>query len=257
MPQSKTKVVTKKVVKTTKASTAVSADVKVSKVAKETKLKVADKSQKVSPKATTRTSGLGVQSFDITGKSQGIVNLPSDLFGQKVNENLLAQAMRVYFTNQGTHKAHAKTRSEVRGGGKKPWRQKGTGRARAGSTRSPIWVGGGKALGPRFRDVKLALPKKMRRKALTSALSSKAKDGQIRVITNMENQEIKTKIFANLLTKLEIKGRTLMIVSKPNQKVILASRNIPGVSVDTFSNLNAFEIMNSKEILLSKDVIKG
>lgn len=205
---------------------------------------------------STASKGLSAAVFDITGKSQGTITLPSEMFGQKVNKNLLAQAVRVYFANQSTHTASTKTRAEVRGGGRKPWKQKGTGNARAGSKRSPLWVGGGISLGPRFRDVKLDLPKKMRRKALMSALSLKQNMGQIKVITNLESQSPKTKIIANLLTKLDTKGKTLLVTSKPNNNIKLASRNIPKVTVDSFVNLNAYEVMLPEQILFSKEVFK-
>jgi len=200
--------------------------------------------------------GLSAAVYDIAGKSQGTISLPADMFGQTVNKNLLAQAMRVYFANQSTHTASTKTRAEVRGGGRKPWKQKGTGNARAGSKRSPLWVGGGISLGPRFRDVKLDLPKKMKKKALMSALSLKQNMGQIKVITNLEAQSPKTKIIANLLTKLDTKGKTLLVTAKPNENIKLASRNIPKVTVDSFINLNAYEVMKPEQILFSKEVFK-
>lgn len=223
-----------------------------SKVVKSTETIV----EKKTVKPAAKTTGLTAQLFDITGKSQGTMTLPKEIFGQKINENLITQAIRVYFTNQTPHAAHTKTRSEVRGGGKKPWRQKGTGRARAGSIRSSIWVGGGKALGPRKRDVKLTLPKKMKKAALTSALSQKAKDGQIKVITSLTIKEPKTKIIANLVNKLSPGSRTLIVTEKTDKNLKLASRNIQKVSVNSFSNLNAFEVIKNNQLLISKEAIK-
>lgn len=199
--------------------------------------------------------GLTVKMFDIHGKSIGTVNLPKEIFGQKPNPNLLAQALRVYQANQKNHTAHTKTRADVRGGGAKPWRQKGTGRARAGSRRSPLWVGGGIVFGPRFRDVKLTLPKKMKRKALISALSDKAKSDAIKVISGIEKIQPKTKIVARLLDKLNAKNKTLFVISENNQNVKLAARNIPAVSVDLPQDLNAHEIIASNHLLISREAI--
>ena len=204
---------------------------------------------------------LSVPAFDINGRSLGTVSLPKEIFGQKPNKRLLAQAIRIYSTNQSTHWASTKTRSEVRGGGRKPWRQKGTGRARAGSIRSPIWVGGGVALGPKYRKVILSLPKKMRKRALISAFSLKVQAGSIKVISNIEKIQAKTKIIANVLKKLDAQGNCLLVISDnpPNdgQSLRLASRNIQGVSVNRLANLNAYEVIKNKNILFSKEALGG
>lgn len=215
---------------------------------------------KATPKAadkkpTQRITGLTVQMFDISGKSAGTIALPKEVFGQTPNQNLLAQAIRVYQTNSIKHTAHTKTRGEVRGGGKKPWRQKGTGNARAGSTRSPLWVGGGITFGPRAREVKLSLPQKMKRVALISALSEKAKQEQIKVITNFEKVPPKTKPIASLLNKLNSPKDTLIVISEKKQNVKLATRNIPNISVDLVKNLNAYQVIKSRQMLISKDAI--
>ncbi len=208
------------------------------------------------PTQRPKTAGLTVNVFDVLGKSAGTILLPKETFGQKPNKKLLTQAMHVYFTNNSGVHGHTKTRAEVRGGGRKPWRQKGTGNARAGSNRSPIWVGGGKALGPRYRDVKLEMPKKMKKGALVSALSQKALDGNIRVITGIEKIEPKTKIVANLLAKIGAFGPTLLVASAKNQNLKLASRNAPKVKTDSVENLNAFSILTNKNILFSKEAIE-
>ena len=213
----------------------------------------------VKSKSTTQVVTAGL--YDINGRSFGKVILPKEIFGQKPNEQLLAQAIRVYFTNQSVHAASTKTRTQVRGGGKKPWRQKGTGRARAGSIRSPLWVGGGVALGPQSRKVTLSLPKKMKRKALILALSAKAKLGEVKVISNIEKIPAKTKVVANLLNKLETKGDTLLVISDKSQtdrqNVKLATRNIQRLSVDRVANLNAYEVIRNNSILLSKEALAG
>ena len=214
--------------------------------------------RKAKAKTTTTVSKLSVPLFNIDGGSQGNITLPKEIFGQKPNKNLLAQAMRIYLSNQSAHWAQTKTRADVRGGGAKPRRQKGTGKARAGSIRSPIWVGGGVALGPKYRKVKLTLPKKMKKKALVFALSSKAQAGNIKVISNIEKIQAKTKTVASLLNKLKTKGNTLLVISdKSNdgKNVILASRNIKQVSVSRANNLNAFEIVKNNNVLFSKEAL--
>ena len=211
--------------------------------------------KKLKPKKSP--TAISAPLFDINGKAQGSVNLPKEIFACKINEKLLAQAIRIYFTNQSVHSASTKTRSQIRGGGRKPWRQKGTGRARAGSIRSPLWVGGGIALGPTPRKVKLILPKKMKQKALFCALSAKLRDGNIKVISSLEKIEPKTKIVSSLLKKLQTKNDTLLVISEKNQNIKLASRNIPKVSVDTLQNLNAYEIIKNKNVFFSKEAIGG
>lgn len=209
-----------------------------------------------SPVKRTRVGGsLMVKVFDINGKTTGSVSLPQNIFGQIPNKNLLAQAVRVYIANSIPKTAHTKTRGEVRGGGAKPWRQKGTGRARAGSKRSPLWVGGGITFGPRSKDVKLVLPQKMKHKALIHALSQKAKSGNIKVISNIEKIPAKTKPVASLLKNLEVKKSALLVVSQKNQNLKLATRNISNLSVNTPQNLNAYEILKINELLLSKEAI--
>lgn len=217
--------------------------------------KATKQSQTAVPKTTA--TGLIVQVYDINGKSAGTVSLPKEIFGQKVEANLLAQAVRVYQANSVPHTAHTKTRGEVRGGGKKPWRQKGTGRARAGSTRSPLWVGGGITFGPRKNEKKLTLPQKMRKKALISALSEKVQAKQVKVISGIEKIQPKTKIVSNLLNKLETKGQSLLITSQnpPAVGIKLAARNIPNLKLTSPQNLNAYEVLKNNQILISKDAI--
>ena len=219
------------------------------------------------PSVITKQSGstkptlksLSAKIFDMQGKNVGTVLLPKEIFGQTPNQNLLAQAIRVYFANSNPRKAHTKTRGEVRGGGAKPWKQKGTGKARAGSNRSPLWVGGGTTFGPRAQNVKLTLPSKMKHKALIYALSQKAKSGDIKVIQNIEKIEPKTKKIATLLANLNVKGNTLLVISgnppAGGQNVKLAARNIPNVLVETPSNLNAYSVIKNNDLLISKESI--
>lgn len=224
------------------------------KVAKP-KVIAAKKIEKKTPSEQTKVSGLTVKVFDTAGKSAGTTTLPKEFFGQKPNKSLLSQALHIYFTNSSTHTAHTKTRAEVRGGGRKPWRQKGTGRARAGSSRSPLWIGGGRSFGPKYRDVKLSLPTKMRKRALISALSQKAIDGNIKVISNLEKIQPKTKSMASLLAKVEAKSPVLIITSPDNKNIKLASRNIQKTLVNTPNNLNAYEIIKNRELLITKEAL--
>ncbi|MBI3283130.1 50S ribosomal protein L4 [Candidatus Curtissbacteria bacterium] len=231
---------------------------KVSKISKKPKIvrvaaKTTPKKQVMAPK----TTGLVVKVFDLKGKAAGTVTLPKEIFGQTPNRKLLAQAIRVYRANQIPRTAHTKIRAEVRGGGAKPWRQKGTGRARAGSRRSPLWVGGGTTFGPRAKVVKLSLPQKMKHKALIYALSDKAKSGNIRVLANIEKVQAKTKPIAQLLRTLAVKDNALLVISQKNQNVNLATRNIPNLSVELPQNLNAYEIVKNNELLLSREAVNS
>lgn len=212
----------------------------------------------ISAKETkTATVGLGltIDVVDLQGKKTGTVVLPKEVFGLSSNKQLVAQAIRVYFANSNQRKADTKTRGEVRGGGAKPWRQKGTGRARAGSSRSPLWVGGGITFGPRALHSTLTLPKKMKAKALKYALSDKVLTGKIVAISNLEKVEPKTKIIANLLTKLNTKGSILFVTAAKSENLKLASRNIQNVSVNAANQLNAYDVIKNKTILFSKEAI--
>ncbi len=209
---------------------------------------------KLTEKPKPRNS-LTVDVFNITGKKEGTLSLPKEIFGVSPNQKLLSQALHIYFVNQSAHYASTKTRSEVRGGGAKPWKQKGTGRARAGSRRSPLWVGGAKALAPKPRKVLLSLPKKMRKRALIAALSTKAKSANVKVVSNIEKIEPKTKIIASFLKKIETQGTSLFIISKKTQNVSLALRNIRQVSLDTAQNLNTLEITKNRNIFFSKEAL--
>lgn len=202
-----------------------------------------------------KATKLTVKVYDTSGKYTGTLKLPEKTFGVKVNKQLLSQALRVYFTNSHTHTAHTKTRAEVRGGGRKPWRQKGTGNARAGSKRSPLWVGGGITFGPRTRKVKLDLPKKMKRAALISALSAKAQIGTISIINNFEKIQPKTKNIANLLAKTESKTPALLIINEKNKNVDLATRNLSKTTVEIPENLNAYLVWQNNNILISKEAL--
>lgn len=201
-----------------------------------------------------KTTGLSVPVYSLTGRAAGTMVLPKEIFGQKVNKKLLAQAMRVYMTNQKSFTASTKTRGEVQGSTAKIYRQKGTGRARHGAIRAPIFVGGGITFGPKPRKVRLELPQKMKKVALVSALSSKMADKQILGLSGLAKATGKTKEIAKLLDKLAVKNG-LIITSEKN--AIRAVRNIPGIFTKAFNQLNAYEVLKHQMLILSKEAVEG
>ncbi len=198
--------------------------------------------------------------FDAMGKAVETVNLPEEIFGVKINKELLSQAVRVYLANQRLGTAKTKDRGEVHGTTKKVWQQKGTGRARHGSRRAPIFVHGGIAFGPRPRDFSLKLSKKMKTRALFSALSSKVKDRQLRIVAGLEKIKPKTKIMLEALKNLGIKGKkkVLLVIPSTNgsyETVYRSARNIENVVLLSSNTLNAYKVLDNKIIILMKDAI--
>lgn len=188
----------------------------------------------------------------VDGKAKGRMTLPAELFGVKPNKQLVAQAVRVYLANQRTGTASTKTRGEVEGSTRKIYRQKGTGRARHGAIRAPIFVGGGITFGPKPRSFRLSMPKKMKRAALVSALSSKASTGEVFVIDGLEDLTSKTKNFARVFDAMKITGRTLMVVEKNAQSIIHGARNLEGVEITIAPNLTAYDVLAHKNIVFTK-----
>ena len=184
------------------------------------------------------------------------IDLNEAIFGITPNEDLMAQYVRVYQANQRQGTVKTKTRGEVRGGGRKPWRQKGTGRARHGSIRSPIWVGGGTVHGPQPKDWSLKMPKKMRRKALFSALSQKTQAEGVLVLNKIELRGIKTRDLKGILDKLPVKDKVLIALDKMDEKIILSARNLPKVKTIQVKDLNAYEVLDAKTVLFSKRALK-
>lgn len=184
------------------------------------------------------------------------VDLNDAIFGVAPNEDLLAQYVRVYRANQRQGTSKTKTRGEVSGGGRKPWRQKGTGRARHGSIRSPLWRGGGTVHGPQPQDWSLKMPKKMRRQALFSALSKKFLEDSFLVLNKIEIKEIKTKKLVGVLGKLPIKGKVLIALDKMDEELILSARNIPGLKTIQAKDLNAYEVLDTKTLIFLKSALK-
>ncbi len=183
--------------------------------------------------------------------------LPKDIFGLKINDNLVYQVAVSQMANRRQNTAHSKDRGEKRGGGRKPWAQKGTGRARHGSNRSPIWIGGGVTFGPRKeRNYKKRIPKKMRRKALFTALSAKARNNQLIILKDLGIKEAKTKEMEKILNKLPVSGKKLIILPEYDKNIVLASRNIPQLSVISARNLNTLDLLSFKCLLMPKKSLK-
>lgn len=196
--------------------------------------------------------------YNQNGEVSGSATLPKEIFEVEFNADLVHQVAVSLSANKRQISAHTKNRGEVSGGGKKPWRQKGTGRARVGSNRSPIWKGGGITHGPRNdRIFAVEIPKKMRRKALLMVLSEKAKNKQLVILDKIELAKGKTKEMAMSLSKLPCKNTTTLIAMPDyDKKVFLASRNINKTSIDDARNLNVLDLLNHKYLLLTKDSIK-
>ena len=208
----------------------------------------------VEKKVTSRSNVLSAPVYSLSGRAAGNIVLPKEVFGQKINQNLLAQAVRVYQTSKKTHPGNTKTRGEVQGSSAKIFRQKGTGRARHGSVRAPIFVGGGIVFGPKPRKVILELPKKMRNKALIYALSQKAKDKDIVGLSGIEKASGKTKEIANLVDKLKVKS-ALFVTGEKLDNAVRGVRNIPGMSITPANQLNAYDVLKYKSLLITKDAI--
>ena len=195
--------------------------------------------------------------YDKKAVKVGTVELPDRLFGRSWKPDLVHQSVRTQALNKRNNIAHAKDRSEKRGGGRKPWRQKGTGRARHGSIRSPIWRGGGVTHGPlKERNFKLKLNKKMRQGAMFSVFSKRVKEGEVRVVDSLAMDEPKTKELSGVLDNfMESKPSFLIIPSQDNKNIYRASRNIQGVKSLDAKSLNVYDLLRYKNILLEKDAI--
>ncbi|MDD3367384.1 MAG: 50S ribosomal protein L4 [Lachnospiraceae bacterium] len=195
-----------------------------------------------------------VSVYNMEGKEVGKIDLSDAIFGVEVNEHLVHMAVVQQLANnrQGTQKA--KTRSEVAGGGRKPWRQKGTGHARQGSTRAPQWTGGGVVFAPVPRDYSFKMNKKEKRAALKSALTSKVQDSKLIVIDDLKFDEIKTKNFQNVLTNLKIE-KTALVVIDNDMNVIMSAKNIPTVQTASTSTINVYDVMKANTVVLTKDAV--
>ena len=194
--------------------------------------------------------------YDIKGKKVSDVELAENVFGIKPNEGIVHSVLVNYLANQRQGTQSTKTRAEVRGGGRKPWRQKGTGRARQGSIRAPQWIKGGIALGPKPRSYKYRVNKKEKRLAIKSVLSSKVLEKELTVLDKLELKEVKTKIMVKALSDLKIEGKTLIILPEKNINVQNSSRNIEGVKTIVVNNINIYDLLNCKNLILPIDTVK-
>ena len=192
--------------------------------------------------------------FNMEGKQVGELELNDAIFGVEINQDLMHKVVLSQLANARQGTVATKSRGFVSGGGRKPWRQKGTGRARQGSIRSPQWVGGGVVFGPQPRDYSYRLPKKARRAALKSALSAKAAAGNIVVLDQLKVDEPKTKVMANMLKALDVK-KPLVVTAEWDKNVELSTRNIPGAVVAKSVGLNVYDILNSQKLVMTKDAV--
>lgn len=194
--------------------------------------------------------------YNTEGKQVGEIDLKDEIFGAEVNQPLLHQAVQVYLANQRQGTQSTKTRAEVRGGGRKPWRQKGTGRARQGSIRSPQWTGGGVVFAPKPRDYSQKLSKKMRRQAMLSALSSKAANNEIKVLDSLVMDRPKTAFISAMLKNLNVDKKALIVVKGGDEEVAKSARNIPGVKTAFAGSLNVYDILKYDTFLITRDAVQ-
>lgn len=195
-----------------------------------------------------------VSVYNMEGKEVGKMDLNDAVFGVEINEHLVHMAVVQNLANkrQGTQKA--KTRSEVRGGGRKPWRQKGTGHARQGSTRAPQWKGGGVVFAPTPRDYSFKLNKKEKRAALKSVLTSRVQDNKLIVLDELKFDEIKTKEFKKVMDNLKV-DKAMVVIGGQDENVILSARNLPRVNTAVAENINVYDILKGDTLVLTKDAV--
>ena len=197
-----------------------------------------------------------VKVYDMAGKENGTLALSDEIFGAEVNAAVLHMAVKAYLANQRQGTQSTLTRAEVSGGGIKPWRQKGTGRARQGSTRSPQWTHGGVALGPKPRSYKLCLNKKVKRLALKSALSSKVAADEMIVISNLAATEYKTKTMVEMLKAVGATKKALVVIPAVDEKLVKSLANIPGVKTTTANNINVYDILNCDKFIVAQPAVQ-
>ena len=198
---------------------------------------------------------LKVDVLDMNGKKKSEIELNENVFGIEVNDVVVHAALVNYLANQRQGTQSTKTRAEVRGGGRKPWRQKGTGRARQGSIRAPQWIKGGIALGPKPRSYKYAIPKKMRQLALKSVLTSKVQEGSLVVVDKLELKEIKTKEMVKVLNNLKVE-KALVLLSEKNLNVQASARNIENVKTTLVNTINVYDLLKYNSLVATEDAIK-
>lgn len=196
-----------------------------------------------------------VDVLNINGEKVSEMELSENLFGAEINEHVVYQVVKNHLANKRVGTQSAKTRAEVRGGGAKPWRQKGTGRARQGSIRSPQWKGGGVIFAPKPRDYSYTVPKKIRRLALKSVLTDKVNEGNLVVVDDINLTEWKTREFAKMLSALKV-GKKALVVTKDNSpEVVRSGRNIKNVKIAFVGTMNVYDILNANTLVLTKDAV--
>ncbi|HEY8346867.1 MAG TPA: 50S ribosomal protein L4 [Symbiobacteriaceae bacterium] len=193
--------------------------------------------------------------YNKEGATVGEITLSDAVFGAEVNVGLMHEAVQMYLANQRQGTADTKTRAEVSGGGRKPWRQKGTGRARQGSIRAPHWRHGGIVFGPHPRDYGWRMPKKARRAALRSALSAKVAAGDLIVLDELQMEKPKTKEIVALLKNLNASSKAFIVTADYDPVVYLSARNIPGVNVNEARNLNVYDVLNAGKLVMTRDAV--
>ena len=198
---------------------------------------------------------LNVNVYNMKGEVCGSMELCEKIFGAEVNSSVLHTVVRAYLLNQRQGTQSTLTRAEVSGGGRKPWRQKGTGRARQGSTRSPQWTHGGIALGPKPRTYRYSINKKAKRVAMKSALSAKVAEGNLIVLDTLAFDEIKTKSMVNVLKALNVADKALVVLPAPDAVVIKSARNIEGVKTSCVNTLNVYDIVNHDKFVITKEAV--
>ena len=194
--------------------------------------------------------------YDIQGKKVSDVELKDEIFGIEPNEAIVHSVLVNFLANQRQGTQSTKTRAEVRGGGRKPWRQKGTGRARQGSIRAPQWIKGGIALGPKPRSYKYTVNKKEKRLAIKSCLSSKVLENELVVVDNLPLKEIKTKEMVKALESLKVEGKTLILLPEKNETVQKSARNIEGVKTTLVNTINVYDLLKYKNLVITLDTVK-
>lgn len=193
--------------------------------------------------------------YNTDGNKVGDIELNENVFGVEVRPDVMHKVVVNYLANQRQGTQSTKTRTEVRGGGIKPWRQKGTGRARQGSIRAPQWVGGGVALGPKPRDYRYSVNKKVRRLALKSALSSKVAENEIIVLEELNLGEIKTKNVVQILKNLGVTEKALIVLPENDKNVVMSARNIKGVDTTFVGSINTYDVLNHTKCIILKDAV--
>ena len=194
--------------------------------------------------------------YNVNGKKVSTVDLKEEIFGIEPNEAVVHTVLVNYLANQRQGTQSTKTRSEVRGGGRKPWRQKGTGRARQGSIRAPQWIKGGIALGPKPRSYKYRVNKKERQLAIKSLLSSKVLENNLVVVDKFDFKEIKTKQMVNALTNLKVEGKALVVLAEKNENVQKSARNIEGVRTSSVNTINVYDLLKYTKLVVTVDTVK-